>query len=56
MFKAIPNGDIFAIATQKNFLRRDLSALYDVIDALNNTNSFRRVQKDDAYVAVGKKG
>ncbi|XP_062611584.1 protein DDB_G0287365-like [Saccostrea cucullata] len=54
--EGIPNGDIFAIATQKNFFRRDLSALYDVIDALGNTNSFRRVQKDDAYVAVGKKG
>lgn len=56
MFKGIPNGDIFAIATQKNFLRRDLTALYTAIDALNNTNSFRTVQKDDAYVAVGKKG
>ncbi|XP_061186958.1 cell migration-inducing and hyaluronan-binding protein-like [Saccostrea echinata] len=53
----IPDGDIYAIATQRHFLRdyKDYTMLYDAIDGLG-TNSLRTVESDDAYVAVGKKG
>lgn len=52
----IPDGDIFAIATQKNFLNTgDVSALYTAIDALGAT-SFKTTTADDAYVAIGLKG
>lgn len=52
----IPEGDIFAIATQKNFLNTaDVSALYNAIDALGAT-SFKTATAGDAYVAIGLKG
>ncbi|XP_062576125.1 protein DDB_G0287365-like [Saccostrea cucullata] len=53
----IPDGDIYALATQRHFLRdfKDYTMLYDAIDGLG-TNSLRTVEADDAYVAVGKKG
>ncbi|XP_061181065.1 cell migration-inducing and hyaluronan-binding protein-like [Saccostrea echinata] len=52
----IPDGDIFAIATQKNFLgSKDASAIYSVMDALGAT-AFKLATTNDAYVAIGLKG
>ncbi|XP_022330330.2 cell surface hyaluronidase CEMIP2-like [Crassostrea virginica] len=54
----IPNGEIFAIATQRDYKRedRDYRTLYDAFDLIAPSNSLRSTTPNDAYVAVGKKG
>ena len=57
-FTDIPNGEIFAIATQRDYKRedRDYSTLYDAFDLIAPSNSLRSTTPNDAYVAFGKKG
>uniref|UniRef100_K1PJF5 Transmembrane protein 2 n=1 Tax=Magallana gigas TaxID=29159 RepID=K1PJF5_MAGGI len=54
----IPVGDIFVLATQRDYKRedKDYTTLFDALDLVAPVNSLRNVQPDDAYVALGKKG
>lgn len=57
-FSDIPVGDIFVLATQRDYKRedKDYTTLFDALDLVAPVNSLRNVQPDDAYVALGKKG
>ena len=54
----IPDGDIFAFATQKdfNFRGNNISGLYDIIDNVAGDNQFRNAEANSAYALITVKG